>query len=114
MIFRLSLVQAAACLIVLAAWMEPRHHVSGPRQRPSKGETGAVHCVIRLRGEMPPPPQVLVDKNVEHCGKTLEDPVLLVRDGRVARAVVWLDCGGGHPESAAGAAGEVRLEAHGC
>jgi len=114
MALHFSLAQSAACLILLAAPMEPPQRGSGLRWSSSEGETSAVHCVIRLRGEMPALPQVLVDKNVEHCGKTLEDPVLLVRDGRVARAVVWMDCEGGHPESGAGAAGEVQLETRGC
>lgn len=105
--FAVTAVQAAA-LVVLCTAGDP----APPATRP--GGTGGVRCVVRLRDAAPPLPRITPDKDVPHCGGSLEDPVLLVRDGRVANAVVWLD-GESAPASASmEPAREIELRARGC
>lgn len=74
--------------------------------------TGAIRCTVRLDGTAPALPLVAPDKNVEHCGAELADPVLLVDDGGVREAVVALV----RPswDGVASPAGELELRSRGC
>ncbi len=48
---------------------------------------------VSLATQAPEAPVVVVDRNPEHCGASLEDPVLLVGPkGGVQNAVVWIEC----------------------
>lgn len=77
-----------------------------------QGRQGDLHCRVRLRGSAPPPPRIHPDKNVEHCGASLEDPVLLVSDGGIENAVVWVALPGRAAATVEG--GERVLTNKGC
>jgi plastocyanin len=75
--------------------------------------SGALRCTVRLAGAAPRAPRIAPDKNVEHCGAELLDPVLVVAaDGGVANAVVALVLEGGGGEPAAPA--DVHMRNEGC
>lgn len=57
---------------------------------PSTPQPG-LWCQIELAVDPPDPPRLRIDKDTEHCGSTLEDPVLLVRGRAVQNAVVWIE-----------------------
>ena len=54
-------------------------------------DTGAISGKILLDREPPPAPQIVVDKNIEFCGETLTDPILVVQNRGIQGAVVSLD-----------------------
>ncbi|QDU66955.1 cupredoxin domain-containing protein [Engelhardtia mirabilis] len=72
---------------------------------------GSLRCEVRLVGEAPDAPLIVADKNVEHCGAELRDPVLRVQGGRIADAVVSVDPG---EQVAAGEALHLDLRSAGC
>lgn len=57
----------------------------------ANGGTGAISGKILLDRKPPLPPQIMVDKNIEFCGETLTDPILLVQNRGIQGAVVSLD-----------------------
>jgi plastocyanin len=78
-------------------------------------ESGSLYLEVLLRGEAPPAPIIAPDKNVERCGHTLADPVLLVSAGRVADAVAWLELESvARTPSSAEAPQELRLRSRDC
>lgn len=57
----------------------------------AKPDTGVIQGKVFLNTVPPALPQVLVDKTVDFCGKTLPDPVLIIQDGGIKGAVVSIE-----------------------
>lgn len=55
------------------------------------GDVGAISGKILLDRDPPPLPQIIVDKNVEFCGETLIDSVLIVQNRGIQGAIVSLN-----------------------
>ena len=55
---------------------------------------GKILGKVSFNAAPPPLPEVVVDKTVHICGETLKDPVLMVQEGGVKGAVVWLEWDG--------------------
>lgn len=70
-------------------------------------------CRVELAVDPPSPPRIRIDKDVEHCGATLEDPVLLVRGRAVENAVAWIELADDLPRPPHDP-GEVELKTSGC
>ena len=86
----------------------------GPVQHESTSPHAQVHCIVRFVGEAPPARVVTVDKDVQHCGASLEDTALRIRDGCVAGAIVWLHQEPFREPLSAAATAEIRLEPRSC
>ena len=54
-------------------------------------EGGGLRAEIRFAGQVPTWPLIRPDKNRDHCGDTLANPVLRVHEGGVADAVVAIE-----------------------
>lgn len=86
----------------------------GPPQLPSTSPYAQVHCTVRFVGEPPPARILAVDKDVHHCGASLEDTALRVRAQRVEGAVVWLQRDVPLEPAVTRTPVEVRLEPRSC
>ena len=53
--------------------------------------TGKILGKVSLNTPAPALPKVVVDKTIHICGETVTDPVLMVQEGGVKGAVVWLE-----------------------
>lgn len=53
--------------------------------------TGTLHGEVLLDGEVPDPPQIQADRNVEVCGEVLSDNPLIVQNQKVQGTVISLD-----------------------
>lgn len=80
---------------------------------PANEGTGTIRGKILLDRDPPAFPQVVVDKNVAFCGKTLTDPVLVVENRGIQGAVVSLDS-----DEDVGTDGDlplpIKLQSRGC
>ena len=54
-------------------------------------ETGTIHGKVLLEGDVPALPQILIDKSVDFCGKTVVDPILKIQNQGIQGAVVSID-----------------------
>ena len=54
-------------------------------------ETGIIHGRVLLDRDVLDLPQIVIDKSIDFCGKTVIDPVLIVQDRGVKGAVVSID-----------------------
>jgi len=54
-------------------------------------DTGMIQGKVSLSTSAPALPQIVVDKTIDFCGATLTDPILMVQEGGVERAVVSLE-----------------------
>lgn len=54
-------------------------------------EIGVVQGRVLLDGTAPALPQIVVDKSVDFCGKTVTDPILIVQDQGIQGAVISID-----------------------
>lgn len=61
------------------------------RVLPANEETATIFGKILLDTDPPALPQIVVEKNVEFCGETLTDPILVVQNRGIQGAVVSLD-----------------------
>lgn len=75
------------CLIFLLAAA-----LATAQNEPAKG---SLLVRVKLDAEPPRLPQVVVHKNMEFCGETLEDPVLLVKNRAIQNVIVSLEWQGG-------------------
>ncbi|MYK42740.1 MAG: carboxypeptidase-like regulatory domain-containing protein [Gammaproteobacteria bacterium] len=53
--------------------------------------TGMIQGKVSLSTPAPALPQIVVDKTIDFCGVTLIDPILMVQEGGVKGAVIWLE-----------------------
>lgn len=60
-------------------------------------DPGTIQGKVSLNARVPALPQIVTDKNVEFCGTTVIDPVLIVKDKGVKGAVVSLEWQGEIP-----------------
>ena len=58
---------------------------------------GVIRGKVFFNGNPPDLPQILTDKNIDFCGKTVTDPVLVVQNQGIQGAVVSLDWKGEIP-----------------
>ena len=63
----------------------------------SDKETGTIQGRVLLEGNVPALPQIVADKNIDFCGETLTDFVLVVQDRGVQGAVISIDWEGHAP-----------------
>lgn len=75
--------------------------------------TGTIFGNILLDRDAPALPLIVVDKNIEFCGKTLTDTVLMVQNRCIKGAVVSLDWAGEMPPDG-NALDAVTLQSRGC
>lgn len=54
-------------------------------------DTGKILGSVFLNTPAPALPEVVVDKTFHICGETLTDPVLMVQEGGVKGAVIWIE-----------------------
>ena len=54
-------------------------------------DTGTIQGKVSLNATAPVLPQIVVDKTVHICGEMLIDPILMVQEGGVKDAVVWVE-----------------------
>ena len=52
---------------------------------------GTIQGKVLLKGDAPDLPQILIDKSVDFCGKTVTDPILKIQDQGIQGAVVSVD-----------------------
>lgn len=63
----------------------------------SDKETGTIQGRVLLEGNVPDLPQIVAEKNIDFCGETLTDFVLVVEDQGVQGAVISIDWKGHTP-----------------
>ena len=71
---------------------------------------GRVRCVVALERAIESVPRLVPDKNVEHCGATLANPLVSTGTLAVENALVSLDWGGSVPSPSS----QIELASRGC
>lgn len=57
-------------------------------------EIGTIHGKVLLEGDVPALPEMLIDKSVDFCGRTVVDPILKIQDQGIQGAVVSIEWDG--------------------
>lgn len=100
----------AACLYGVLSFLAELQGDLGPQDAARL----SLEVRVTLTEKAPALPVIRVDKNVEHCGETISDPILVSTDCGVKNAVVWIDYKGPRKEEWSTSGRSLSLQVRGC